>query len=378
MPKVAGQFNDSYAPIADGVAGVVKNYALWLQRSCGWKCCVVTPEFPGYSDAEEFDVLRYRSVPLPGRRPYRSGIATFDRGFLRELRRIRFDIIHAHSPFSAGWLGLKIAREQGVPIITTFHSKYLDDIRDIVKSERVAKAVLNALMRFYDRVDEVWTVSRSSADTLREYGYRGRVEVVGNGVDLEGCPEKESDADRYMKLLFVGQHVWHKNLKMLVCALKILKDSGAGFKMKMVGEGNARGALIRLVQRLGMETQFEFTGRISAREKLKSLDAEADLFLMPSVYDTFSLAVREAAAYCCPSVVIKGSAAAENIADGINGFLSENDEQSYARAIMRASSDRARLRAAGAEARRTIFRPWESIMGEVADRYEHVIRRYKE
>jgi 1,2-diacylglycerol 3-alpha-glucosyltransferase len=380
MMKVTGQFNDSYAPIADGVASVVRNYAYWLEKKNYCDCYVVTPRFPGYLDHEKFEVLRYNSIPIPLRHPYRAGMATFDLQLRSRLREIKFDLIHAHSPFSAGRLGLKIAREQNIPIVTTFHSKYLDDFKDVVKSDAIARMMLKIIMEFYNDVDEVWTVSNSSVKTLKDYGYKGNIVVVGNGIDLTGGfgaeRDKKNDGER-LKLLYVGQQIWHKNLRMLVYSLKLLKDSGVGFAMTMVGEGNAQQSLKKLVQRLGMEEDFDFTGKISDREKIKSFYEQADICLLPSVYDTFSMVVREAAAIGCPSVVIKGSCAAENIEDGFNGYLSDNDERSYAKTIMRAASDGEKLKAAGMNAGKTIYRSWESIIDEVAGRYNELISKYR-
>jgi len=113
---VTGEFNDSFPPIMDGVANVVKNYAYWLNKKYG-SCYVITPAFPNYQDNEEFPVLRYYSVPLPTRHPYRCGIAGLDRTFLKRVREIPFDIVHAHSPFSAGGIGLDIARRRNIPIV---------------------------------------------------------------------------------------------------------------------------------------------------------------------------------------------------------------------------------------------------------------------
>jgi glycosyltransferase involved in cell wall biosynthesis len=234
-------------------------------------------------------------------------------------------------------------------------------------------------MAFFNRVDFVWAVSESCVQTMREYGFTGDVEVVGNGIDLAGEDRlhEESCQGGCVSLLYVGQLVWHKNLKLLILALKSLKDSGFRFKMTMVGEGSAQQAIKRFVQRLGLAGDFVFTGKITSRDEIKRFYAAADLNLLPSVYDTFSLVVREAAAIGCPSLVIKGSCAAEGIEDGYNGFLSGNDVSVYASCIRKAASDLGLLRTAGGNARQTLFRTWEDVVDDVALRYEDVISRYK-
>jgi 1,2-diacylglycerol 3-alpha-glucosyltransferase len=337
MQNVIGQFNDSFAPIADGVGNVVRNYAYWLIRKQYGNCYVIAPSFPGYTDNEEFEVLRYRSLPVPLRYPYRAGIAFFDIPLKKKLKNIRFDLIHAHSPFGSGRLALSIARRQNIPIIATFHSKYYDDFKEAVKNAAAARLMLKYVMAFFNNVDCVWTVSESAVKTMREYGFEGCVEVMGNGTDLAGGDKGEERCGAgCARLLYVGQLVWHKNIKLLVLALKTLKDSGFKFTMTMVGEGSAQQAIKRFVQRLGLADDFIFTGKITDRGDMKAVYAAADLNLLPSVYDTFSLVVREAAALGCPSLVIKDSCAAEGIEDGCNGFLSDNDAAAYARCIKKA------------------------------------------
>lgn len=378
MRIVIGQFNDSFAPIADGVCNTVRNYAYWLQKKYG-DCYVVTPEFPGYADNEDFSVLRYRSLPVPMRKPYRAGMAFSDIAFLKEIKGIKFNIIHAHSPFSSGLLGLKLARRLNVPIVATLHSKYYDDFKSALKSAPAAKILLKSIMEFYNRVDCVWTVSSTAVDTIREYGYKGCVDVIGNGTDIvcEDYPERVYGCEDRVRLLYVGQQVWHKNLKVMILALKKLKDSGLHFNMTMVGEGCNQQSIKNLVQRLGMGEDFIFTGRINDRERIKAIYLKTDLNLFPSEYDTFSLVVHEAAALGCPSLAITGSCAAEGIEDGYNGFLSDNDVSSFASRIRKAISDMESLKAAGRGARNTLYRPWESVVDEVALRYFDIINSRK-
>jgi 1,2-diacylglycerol 3-alpha-glucosyltransferase len=388
MRLATGQFNESFAPITDGVANVVKNYALWLNRKYG-NCSVVTPDYPGYKDNEKFDVLRYQSLPFPLKHPYRAGTPFLDVPFQRTLKSQKFDLIHAHSPFSSGKLALKLARDKGIPIVATFHSKYYDDFKSVVKSDILSRMLLKSVMEFYNSVDYVWTVNKSTVDTLREYGFKGRVEVVENGIDFNvnhdninlGFRQDKSnnyhDNQKTMEFLYVGQQVWHKNLKLLVNSLRFVKDSGIKFKMTMVGEGNSLSGIKQLVQTLGMDEDFVFTGRINNREKLKAIYTRADIFIFPSVYDTFSLVVREAAAVACPSIVIKGSSAAENIKDSYNGFLAENNEIQFARTIKEVASDPNKLKQVGINASNTLLRSWESVVDEVSGRYTEIIKTFK-
>jgi glycosyltransferase involved in cell wall biosynthesis len=383
MGLMTGQFCDSFTPIADGVTNVVKNYAYWLQKKYG-TCCVVAPDFPGHVDSEIFEVMRYYSVPVPTRKPYRSGFPFLDAGVQKKLKSMQFDLVHAHSPFRTGKMALKLARCKGIPIVASFHSKYYDDFKDALKSDTVAKMLTKMVVEFYNNVDYVWTVNKSTVDTLREYGFKGNVEVVENGIDfikLSDIEKNHRDIGNEtetgtLKLLYVGQHVWHKNLKLLINSLRIFKDSGGKFLMTMVGEGNAMEDLQQLVNNLGMKDNVVFTGRINDRDKLKLIYSNADLLLFPSVYDTFSLVVREAASVGCPSIVIENSNAAENVIDGFNGYLAKNDEKAFAEVISASVKDREKLKTVGINAYNTLFQCWESVIDEVFERYLEIVNVY--
>jgi glycosyltransferase involved in cell wall biosynthesis len=386
MQLIIGQFNDSYEPVMDGVANVTKNYAYWLDKM-GCKSYVVTPSFPGYEDETRPEVIRYFSVPIPIRKPYRFGMPQFDYPFKQDVKAIPFDIVHCHSPFSSGQLALKVAKKRGIPVVTTFHSKYYDDFKEALKSDKLAKLLVNRVIDFYGEVDEVWTVNQATAATLREYGYKGRIEIVHNGTDFQPCDNEEGykqKASEYLKvddneliLLFVGQHIWQKNLKMLLNSLKIVKDKGIKYKMFFVGEGVAKKELEKLVEENNLLDCVNFLGVITDRELLRAIFVRANLFLFPSLYDTSGIVVREAAAVKTPSLVIEGSNAAEGIEDGVNGFLSSDNEMDFAEKIVRIITDKDCLKNAGEKASTTIYKSWEYIVTEVKERYMELIKKHK-
>ncbi|MBN2883057.1 MAG: glycosyltransferase, partial [Clostridia bacterium] len=330
---ITAHFNDSFAPITDGVAGGVKNYAYWLNKKYG-KAYVVTPEFPGYEDREEFEVIRYASIPYLARKPYRIGLHGISFEARERLRNIPLDIIHARSPFSSGAFARQIAKEKNIPLVASFHSQYYYDIKEQIPSETITRGLLALVADFYMKADAVWTVSNKTASTLRSYGYTGEISVINNGTDMvmpENFEEVRQNTGEELGIgkdefvfCYVGQMVWHKNLKLIAHGLDELNRMGRNFKMIFVGTGDAENELEHMLLSLGLEDKVIMTGQIQDREKLAGIYARADLFLFPSIYDTFGIVVREAAALKCPCVLIEGSNAAENIIDGHNGFLCKN------------------------------------------------------
>lgn len=382
---VVGQFNDSFVPVMDGVTNVVKNYAYWLDKKYG-ECYVATPAYPGYGDREDFPVLRYYSIPLKQREPYRIGLDLLDINFRSAINSIPFDIVHAHCPFTSGAVAQQIARKNNIPIVATFHSKFYDDFKQVLKIDAFAKICTRIVIDFFNRVDQVWTVSKGAADTLHEYGYKGSIEVVSNGTDfvvpenindiIKKTEQKLNIKENELVFLFVGQHIWQKNIKMIVEALKLVDDRNIPFRMFFVGDGYAKEELKEYVNELGLDDKITLLGKILDRDYLRSLFARADLFLFPSVYDNAPIVIREAAAVATPSVVIANSNAAEGIEDNVNGFLSENTAQSYANRILEVTKDRDLIIRAGQRAKVTIYRNWEDIVDEVYQRYIEIIKTY--
>jgi glycosyltransferase involved in cell wall biosynthesis len=377
-----GIFSDSYPPIMDGVAITVKNYAYWLNKS-GFQPFIITPEYPGYSDMDEYPVLRYHSVPILLRKPYRLGLPNIDHPFNQKLKKIPFNLVHAHSPFSAGLLALRTARLNDIPMVATFHSKYRDDFSRFVNQKEILNQILKKIIAFYNAADEVWIPQPSVEATIREYGYKGKLEVVENGVDLN----VEGDANRFRSVsrellgipqkrkvfLYVGQLVMEKNLKFLVESLKYI--TAEDFAVYFVGEGYARSHLENLVREYGLDSKVKFTGTIYDRELLKKYYAAADLFLFPSMYDNAPLVVLEASAFHTPALLLRGSTISTLVMDQFNGFLSDNDPKLYGEKINQLISNNELLLKAGDNAAATIGHSWQENVREVVDRYTQLIKR---
>lgn len=378
-----GLFNDCFPPIMDGVSVTTQNYAYWLNRK-GEKVCVITPSANSYIMDTPYPVYRYVSMPIPRRKPYRMGFPYIDLPFYKQITNIPFTLLHAHCPFSSGELAMRLAHSRNIPIIATFHSKYRTDFERAIPSKLIVDMIIKRIVNFYNRADEVWIPQASVEETLREYGYKGKIEVVDNGNDFAGTysdTEKES-VRKELKIptntslfLYVGQHIWEKNLKFLLESVALLKKTP--FKMFFIGTGYAADGLKELAKALEIDDKVTFLECITERKKLRKYYLAADLFLFPSLYDNAPLVVREAAALHTPSVLIDGSTAAAVIKDKVNGFLSEHNKESFAKKIQSILQDKPLLDKVSKCASETLARPWEDIANEVSDRYHSLIKRYK-
>jgi glycosyltransferase involved in cell wall biosynthesis len=382
MDSNIGLFNEAFPPVMDGVSVCVQNYAYWMQKKVGG-VSVITPNVPGadYS-AYDYEVLSYFSVPVPFRQPYVTGVAEMDPAFLAKIVKRNFKIVHAHSPFAAGNAAARVAKLRNIPLVATFHSKYRDDFSRVIPSEAVVNQIIRKIVDFYSQADEVWVPQESVIDVVREYGYKGPVEVVDNGSDLVADYPEAFFADARKELgirpdefvlLFVGQHIWEKNTRLVIEALERIKD--IPFRMFFVGNGYAADAMKDLVSEKGLDGLVTFVGTVTEREKIVKYYAAADLFLFPSLYDNAPLVVREAAALNTPAVMVEGATAATILKDGENGFLIPNDADAFAARLRGLIHDPERVHRVGVQASRSIVRSWEDVVGEVLDRYNRLIYR---
>ncbi|MCE1194872.1 glycosyltransferase [bacterium] len=381
-----GLFNDGYVPIMDGVTITVRNYALWLSKMLG-PTSVVTPFMPNYKDDEPFPVIRFLSMSTIVRPPYRIGLPELDFKLQHQLKAADFDIVHAHSPFAAGLLAKRVAKEKHIPIVATFHSKYREDFDHIFGFKPIVNEQMKHVIDFFYSVDHVWVPQESVAHTLREYGYKGPYEVVENGIDMappaDVGPYRERGA-RYLGLpegipvgLYVGQHVFEKNLEFLVHSLPAIIAARPDFEMVFVGKGYAKPQLQQLVRSLGMQDNVIFHDVVYDRELLQTIYARGDIFLFPSLYDTWSLVIREAAAMGTASVVLSGSNVAEAVNDEINGYVSENSQEAFSAKVLEALDDDVKRAGIALNAQKTLCRTWENVVGEVRERYLQILSRWE-
>ena len=383
----SAQFNDTYYPIVDGVVQTVHNYAELMNRS-GY-CCVVTPRpMMRFDDSDKsYEVYRTGSLRIPVEE-YAIPMPKLDAKVRSFLRNRNLDILHAHSPFMEGAFAASYAKKLGIPSVATFHSKYYDDALNITGSKVIAKMVAKKVVRFYKSVDSVWACSAGTADTLRSYGYRGKIVVMDNGTTYEmpANPDilrKKAAAafkipeDKHI-ILFVGHQIWHKNLKLVLDTFKLLDNHSDDYRLFIVGNGYDGDEIRRYADDQNFrDGHVNFVGKIVDREVLQGLYLSADLFFFPSVYDNSPLVVREAASMGVPSLLTTGSNAAEAVVKDVSGFTAAENKVAMFREILRIFGTKGLLEKVSEGARRDVAKTWKQIVPLVQEKYAEIIEEYQ-
>lgn len=375
-----GLFTDTFLPIVDGVGRVVLAYAETL-AALGHKVTVSAPlNETDHRGGYPFDLIDYASIKVPTAPQYKTGSPILDTHYRLRMAGTALDIVHAHSPFGAGAEALRVAREKNIPLVGTFHSKYYDDFYKLTKSDFLSRMLVKSVVAFYNKCDEVWAVSESTAQVLKSYGYRKKVHVMPNGVTVRQADEESIQmvVEKYRLqdkplLLFVGQINWKKNILRVLESAAMLQNNGVDFILLLAGQGPDEKEVEQKIKSLGLEENAMLIGHLTDINTLSALYARADLFVFPSLYDNAPMVIREAAVMGTPSVLVRGSSAAEIIEDGINGFLSDDDSGNLFHVLNNALANPAQTHAIGQKAQQTIPQPWEQIMEHAVSRYQALI-----
>lgn len=366
---------------------VVENYAKFINQNHG-KAVVITPKNPNSHDGQfPYEIYRYKSFPYQVNEGYRIGWP-FKEVFSKDVIHRKFDLLHSHCPLASTFFMNRVTHKYGhkIPHVMTYHTKYEYDIEKRIPTQWGKNFCKNFMLKNIMGADEVWTISEGAADSLRKIGYTGPYRIMLNGVDFARGKTSELKISAFNRryglrpdtlvFLYAGRMMWYKNIKISIDCLSLLRKQGLKFKLFMVGIGQDQGAIKRYIKKSGLSHDTIFTGRIDDREFLRAFYSRANLFLFPSTFDTNGLVVREAAACECPSVLARGSCAAEGIEDGFSGFLCEENPQDMARVVKKAISQPELLRKVGKNASKHIYLSWEDAVAKAYQRYEEICENW--
>ncbi len=376
-------FTDAFYPATDGVITVVNQYANILKDKAN--VFVVGPKRKGYKDEFGYEVVRCMAmkVPLIG---YDYATPQIDSKFINEMKKRNIDIIHIHSPFNIGKMGVTLARQRDIPVVATIHSQFKQDFMRATKSEFLSNILLKEVMKTYNACDEVWAVNENTQQILKDYGYKKQSYVMKSGtemlpVDKQAAKDKIYEMHNIPKdiptFLFVGRMIVMKNIMFIADALKVLKDRGVDFRMIYAGVGMDLEALKEHVRELGLEDKVIYVGIID-RKLLAEYYAASKLMLFPSVYDTDGLVKYEGASQHTPTILIEGIAATAGVVNDHNGYIAKPTVEGFAEKIIDILSDEEKYQKVCDTAHEELYRTWEQKVSEAYDRYLYLIDKYNE
>jgi MMP alpha-(1->4)-mannosyltransferase len=335
-------------------------------------------EFSSWIDVTEFASMCAAGYPEP---------LTFSLRAARLLkeRATDFDVVHDNQCLGYGLLSIA----SDLPVVATIHHPIPIDRRLELQHATSWKRSLS-IRRWYHftrmqarvarRLPRILTVSRSSrADVTRELRIPAeRIAVIHNGVDTE-LFRSLADVGRIPGRIVTtaSADVPLKGLVFLVEALaKVMTERDA--ELVVVGAARDEGPVMRAIERFGVEDAVSFRSGL-AWDELVTLYAEAEVAVVPSLYEGFSLPAIEAMA-CRVPVVATTAGALPEVA-GTSGeaavLVPPGDAGALATAIGKLLDDPDRRRAIGAAARARVEQAftWRSTAEATVAEYKRVMRR---
>ena len=374
-----GIFMDSFYPAIDGVVLVVDNLAKMLSKFNDVVVVVPDTESKVEDFSRPYNVIRIKSYSIPFTEYKLGKTLSKNSKVFKTLVKEKFDVIHIHSPFTIGRLGVKVAKALNVPCIATMHTRFDFEIKKVVKNKLITKLVIKNLIKVYNDCDNAIAVNHAMKKVFKDYGYKSVPEVIYNGTDLLPLSNKEEMITKVNKLydlkkddivfLFVGRLTSIKNIFFILDSLKKLKEDGFKFKMLYVGTGPDEKKLKTRIEEYNMTDEVIMTGRITDRMLLSGIYARASLFLFPSLFDASSLVQIEAAVNETPGLFIEGSVTSDTVLNNVSGFTTTLDETIYKDKIKEIISNPKLLSEVSKNAREMLGKNWYEIALETYDLY---------
>jgi glycosyltransferase involved in cell wall biosynthesis len=260
------------------------------------------------------DTVLVRGMGLPRYPGLQFGLPATRR--LRALwKSKRPDAIYVATEGPLGWSALRVARALGIPACTGFHTRFDIFVRHYGFGW-LAPTVLGYLRRFHNRADATLVPTVELKEFLDRSGFENVV-LLHRGVDtVLFSPTQRSESLRRqwgldansLAIIYVGRIAPEKNLQLAVRAFRALQKSRPEARYIWIGDGPARAALA------AQNPDFVFVG-VQLGTVLAQHYASADLFLFPSVTETFGNVTLEAMASGLPTVAFDYGAAHEHLRD---------------------------------------------------------------
>jgi len=257
-----------------------------------------------------------------------------------EILHVHYAIPHAY----AAYMAKKMLQEEGiyVPIVTTLHGT---DITLVGSHPFYKPAVTFSI----NKSDAVTSVSQSlKDDTLRLFDIKNEIDVVPNFIDFSRHKTHFTDCQRDIMANENEKIITHisnfRKVKQIPDVIKVFFNIQKQIpaKLMMVGEGPERLEAEQLCESLGITDKVVFFGNSNEIDKILCF---SDLFLLPSVTESFGLAALEAMASGVPVISSNTGGIPEVNIDGVSGFLSNvNDVEDMSKNAIRILSDNNRLK----------------------------------
>ena len=315
-----------------------------------------------------FQELLMRGMPIPRYPDLKLGLPSKG-SLVRAWTLHRPDLVHIATEGPLGWSALQAARRLRLPVTSDFRTNFHAYSRHYgvgwLKTPIVAY-----LRKFHNLTRCTMVPTQGLRAELQAIGFQN-VQVVARGVDTQlFSPARRDEALRQswgagpddLVMVAVGRLAAEKNLEVVIQAYEAMRSAREDVRLVFVGDGPQRAALQQRCP------AAHFAG-MRRGEDLAAHYASADLFVFPSLTETFGNVTIEALASGLPVLAFDTAAAGDWVSPGHNGWLLPvDDARGLAQQALALARDPAQVRAAAAHARAQVAQlDWQQIARQVED-----------
>jgi len=321
-------WTDSYYPYISGVTRSIKLTKDTL-TSMGHSVSVFCPSYPEAD--QEPNVYRFPSIKSPTKPDYYIAVPVNPK-HLMAIKELAPDVIHAHSPFNLGKMGITVGTILDIPTVFTFHTMYNMYSHYVpLIGNSIAELIEFGAIGTAKSVDAVIAPSSAIRDYLRDHGVTTDIFVIPTGIEIDQFRNGDASyiretygvPDDLPILLTCGRLGREKNPECLLRAFSIIRKS-LDSVLVMVGDGPLREELEQLAEELNVADRVIFSGKVNP-DLMPHFYASADLFMFSSLTDTQGLVIAEAKAAGLPCVAVGALGVKDMVAHNVDGFLCDND-----------------------------------------------------
>ncbi|MDP5228246.1 MULTISPECIES: glycosyltransferase [Arthrobacter] len=323
---------DTYPPHVNGAAQFGYRLAKGMTAR-GHKVHVLAARADKGKSYTEFrpegTVHRIRSHSVPTHETFR---ITFPWEIKKEIAllfdKVQPDVVHIQSHYMIGEHVLYEAVKRGIRVVATNHfmPENLNPFLPFPQwfKDRIGRISWKDMGKVMGQANVVTTPTPLAAKAMHQHAFLRQVLPLSNGIDTpayELQPGEVVEKHPYPTILFAGRLAEEKNVDVLIKALaRLPKDMNV--HLEIVGGGEVRPALERLVASLGLGDRVAFLG-LAPDDELRRAYIRADLFCMPGTAELQSLVTLEAMSASTPVVLANAMALPHLAEDGVNGYLFE-------------------------------------------------------
>ncbi len=357
--------SETYPPEVNGVAITAQRFVEGLAL-LGHAIQLIRPRQSAADSAlpgENLEQVLVAGLPIPGYAGLKMGLPAY-RKLVALWTRQRPDLVHIVTEGPLGWSALLAARKLKLPVSSDFRTNF-HAYTNHYRLGWLQKPMLSYLRSFHNKTGLTLVPTEALRKQLIEQGF-ANLQVVARGVDTALFnPRKRSGAlrgswganEETPVLVYVGRLAPEKNLGALVAAFNAARSKVPAAKLVLVGDGPAR----QEVRALCPDAIF---AGLRTGEELAAHYASGDIFVFPSMTETFGNVTPEAMASGLAVLAYDYAAAGQLIASGRNGLLAPlGDTAALAEHAASLVSLPAAARLMGLNARQTaVDLGWEAVI----------------